>query len=98
MDLSTINDRWSALARSAFKSDLDWAQRELTISVLNLEVDAKTTAARVNVWLDKYARLVERWKRVLADVRASSTKDFAILSVAVRELMDFATTSSQIKK
>lgn len=97
VDLNPISDRWSVLARSALKSDLDWAQRELTISVLKLEVDVKNTAARVNAWLEKHARLLERWNAVLADLRSSSGKDLAILSVAVRELMDFAATSSQTK-
>ncbi len=98
IDKNPVDDRWSVLAKAAFKSDLDWAQRELTIGVLNLDVEAKNKGARVNVWFEKHKGLIDRWNTVLTDLRSATNKDFAILSVAVRELLDLAVTSSQTKK
>lgn len=97
IDKNPVDDRWSVLAKAAFKSDLDWAQRELTIGVLKLDVEAKNMNARVNIWFEKHAGLIDRWHRVLTDLRAATNKDFAILSVALRELSDLAVTSSQTK-
>lgn len=91
----SVEDRWSVLAKSAYKGDLDWVQRALTIAVLNLEVNVKSITARINAWFSKHKGLIQRWQDLLTDLRATEKEEFAILSVAIRELMDLAQTGLQ---
>lgn len=89
-----INNRWSILARASYKGDLDWVQRALTIAVLKADTQSKGASARLNTWFKQYQSMIERWQRLLIDMRSSEVDDFAILSVAVRELMDLAQASA----
>lgn len=91
------DSRWAVLAKAGYKGDLDWIQRKLTIGVLKLKVNKSGINARIQAWLDKHHNLVERWKKVLADLRSSESKDFSILAVAVRELSDLAQINTQEK-
>lgn len=87
-----VEDRWSVLAKAAFKGDLDLLQRELTVGVLNFDSNARSIPGRINAWLERHAHMVSRWESVLADLRSTTVSDFAILSVAIRELSDLAQT------
>ncbi len=89
-----VESRWAVLAKAAYKGDLDWVQRKITIGVLNLETKAKTVDSRINAWMEKHRGLIDRWCGVLADLRSAEIKDFAILSVATRELSDLAQTAA----
>lgn len=84
-----VTHRWSVLAKAAFKGDLDWIQRELTTSVISSDLTAKSTMHRVDSWLKHYDDLVSRWRSMLADLRSEEISDFSIVSVAIRELLDW---------
>lgn len=88
-----VEDRWAVLARAACKGDLDWIQRTLTIGVLRMESKATSASGLVSAWFKRQKHLIDRWERMLADIRSLEGDDFAILSVAVRELIDLAETS-----
>ncbi|MNQ12398.1 NAD-specific glutamate dehydrogenase [compost metagenome] len=45
---------------------------------------------RVVVWLEQHRRLVDRWRSMLAELRAATGTDYAMYAVANRELMDLA--------
>lgn len=94
MEKFPVETHWAMLAKSAFKGDIDWILRELTLGVLSLEVVKKGVAFRVEAWFKKHHGLIERWENIIADLRSSGPKDFAILSVAIRELSDLAQTSA----
>jgi glutamate dehydrogenase len=83
-----VTDRWSILAKAAYKGDLDWVQRALTIGVLSGK--AKSIPGKVNYWLEAHRDAIERWKSIIADMRSADTIEFAILFVAIRELLDLA--------
>jgi len=85
-----VTHRWSVLAKAAFKSDLDWIQRELTMSVIGFTVAAKSTTTKVNAWLEQHAKSVARWGRVLEDLRSEDVSDFSIILLGIRELFDLA--------
>lgn len=82
-----IDDRWAVLARAAYKDDLDRIQRELTVHVL-LNTKARSIPGKINEWLSKHESLVQRWQSTLVDMRSIDTKEFAILFVAIRDLLD----------
>ena len=83
-----VTHRWSVLAKAAFKGDLDWVQRELTMSVIAFTVSAKSVSAKINAWLERHATLVARWHNILDDLRNEDIADFSIISVGIRELFD----------
>lgn len=85
-----VTHRWSVLAKAAFKGDLDWVQRELTMSVIAFTVSAKSVSAKINAWLARHETLVARWRSILDDLRNEDISDFSIISVGIRELFDLA--------
>lgn len=89
-----VTHRWSLLAKTAFKSDLDWIQRELTASVIR-ETAAKSMTRRITVWLQHHEALVARWQSILTDLRNEDVADFSIISVGLRELFDLAQAAGQ---
>lgn len=85
-----VENNWQALAREAFRDDLDWQQRAITVSVLQMAEGPADIEERVGVWLDQHRRLVDRWKVMLGELRAATNTDYAMYAVANRELMDLA--------
>ena len=78
------------MAISSYKADLDAAQRRLTQSVVLFPTEFKTIPARMNAWLQKYNNLFVRWVAIIEDLRGRKINDFAIISVAVREIEEIA--------
>jgi glutamate dehydrogenase len=85
-----VENNWQALAREAFRDDLDWQQRAITVSVLQMAEGPDDIEARVGLWLDQHRRLADRWKLMLGELRTATTTDYAMYAVANRELMDLA--------
>jgi len=85
-----VENNWQALAREAFRDDLDWQQRAITVSVLQMAEGPDDIEERVGLWLDQHRRLVDRWKVMLGELRTATTTDYAMYAVANRELMDLA--------
>ncbi|QYK03021.1 NAD-glutamate dehydrogenase [Shewanella psychrotolerans] len=81
-----VANHWQALARAAFREELDWQQRSLSSVVLRTctpSCDADTIIAQ---WIESNQGLLERWFHMLADFKTSQTHEFAKFSVALREL------------
>ncbi|WP_322978199.1 NAD-glutamate dehydrogenase [Pseudomonas sp. C11] len=85
-----VESNWQALAREAFRDDLDWQQRAITVSVLQMADGPQEIEARLALWLEQHQRLVDRWKAMLTELRAATGSDYAMYAVANRELMDLA--------
>ena len=85
-----VENNWQALAREAFRDDLDWQQRAITVSVLQMAEGPEELEARVAHWLDQHRPLVVRWKAMLGELRGATGTDYAMYAVANRELMDLA--------
>lgn len=90
-----INNHWSVLAKAAYKGDLDWVQRMLTVGVL--KVEAKSIPGKMKQWFSLHRAAIARWKSILADLRSAETPEFAIMFVAIRELIDLADISTREK-
>ncbi len=90
-----IDNQWQAIARETFMDDLDWQHRALTVNVLqcmrNMACDLEGCR---DAWHQQNAPYIERWCRVLAQIQTSDSVDFAMYSVAIRELFDLAQASS----
>jgi glutamate dehydrogenase len=88
-----IDNRWGILARTAYKGDLDWIQRELTVRVL-LDTKSRSIPGKIKEWWTKHESQIQRWQTILTEMRSADPKDFAILFVAIRELFDLSTANS----
>lgn len=90
-----VENNWQALAREAFRDDLDGQQRAITIAVLQMADGPKDIEERVAFWLEQHRPLVKRWLAMLAELRAATGTDYAMYAVANRELMDLAQSDKQ---
>lgn len=90
-----VDNNWQALAREAFRDDLDWQQRAITVSVLQMAEGPADVEERVGFWLEQHKALVQRWLVMLGELRAASGIDYAMYAVANRELMDLARSDQQ---
>lgn len=92
-----VNSYWQALARDSFRDDLDAQQRALLASLFNPEgkarrgkVDQQVVEKRLEDWQVQNRQHVERWFNVLAELKNAGTQDYAMYTVASRELSDLA--------
>jgi glutamate dehydrogenase len=81
---------WVFLAKSSYKAELDALERQLTANVLRCINAESTIIEQVDAWLERRQHLVERWRSILTDLRNTGVKEFAIISVAIRELGNLA--------
>ncbi|CBL46650.1 NAD-glutamate dehydrogenase [gamma proteobacterium HdN1] len=87
-----IDNHWQALAREAYRDDLDWQQRTLTVGVLNAGFEGDVNAQLVR-WSELHGDMIARWRRMVEEIRTTETQEFAMYGVALRELMDLAQTT-----
>ena len=79
-------NRWQALARAALRDDLYAQEAALTADILKLETDNTEPKARIDAWMTCHGAAVNRCRQVLADLKVGSSADFAMMSVAMREI------------
>ena len=92
-----VSSHWQALAREAFRDDMDWQLRSLTVSVLNTEENGDIPMADLmERWKTAHPNLVKRWQKMLDELRASDKAEYAMYSVALRELLDLAQASKHL--
>ncbi|MEC7815980.1 MAG: NAD-glutamate dehydrogenase, partial [Pseudomonadota bacterium] len=89
----TPNSHWQALARESFREDLEWQQRALTTGVLRLAGDPEKLEESVESWMLSHQPMIQRWKSMLAELKSVREPEYAMFSVALRELLDLAQTT-----
>lgn len=94
INLLQANNHWEALAREAYRDDLDWQQRALTVGVLNCGKAEVSAEARIGQWRERHALLLQRWHSMIAELKAGSKTEFAMFSVALREILDIAQSTA----
>ncbi|PVZ62012.1 NAD-glutamate dehydrogenase [Pseudomonas sp. B1(2018)] len=91
-----VENNWQALAREAFRDDVDWQQRAITISVLQQGDGTQDVETRLSLWMAQHEGMIERWRAMLVEIRAASGTDYAMYAVANRELLDLALSGQAI--
>ena len=81
-----VDNNWQALARAAFREDLDWQQRQLTAQVLSCDGDEEIGVA-IDRWIEANQVALTRWENILNEFKVGTVHEFAKFSVALRELM-----------
>lgn len=91
-----VENNWQALAREAFRDDVDWQQRAITISVLQQGDGTQDVETRLSLWMAQNDSMIERWRVMLVEIRAASGTDYAMYAVANRELLDLALSGQAV--
>ncbi|RON66187.1 NAD-glutamate dehydrogenase [Pseudomonas fluorescens] len=91
-----VENNWQALAREAFRDDVDWQQRAITISVLQQGDGTQDVEARLALWMEQHEGMISRWRAMLVEIRAASGTDYAMYAVANRELLDLALSGQAV--
>ena len=84
------DDRWSALARAALRSDLYGALAALTHRVIRATPDDGSPIERVLTWERRNAEGLRRARATLTEVGQAETFDLVTLSVALRVIRTLA--------
>ncbi|MCE3237538.1 MAG: NAD-glutamate dehydrogenase [Gammaproteobacteria bacterium] len=79
---------WNTLARLTLRDELDALQGMLTIAVLRSDQKIRNTNELIKKWMEKHQRALHRWDQVLQLVHGSTSIDYTIFFVALRELAD----------
>ncbi|GAM75616.1 NAD-specific glutamate dehydrogenase [Vibrio ishigakensis] len=84
-----VDNHWQALARAAFREDLDWQQRQLTVQVLNCGCGDSLDSVEQTIenWMHNNKEALSRWENTLKEFKVGNVHEFAKFSVALRELM-----------
>ncbi len=93
MNSYTVENQWDELARAGFRDDLDRLQRKLSARVLGVrskELKEMNMDERIDHWIQRYQFLMERWYKLIGDIKSTDILDFVTYSVVLRELSTFA--------
>jgi glutamate dehydrogenase len=77
---------WQTLARAAMQDDLSTLQRTVTAAVLGVDAPSAAAPALFETWSARNARALARVRQLIGELKAGSSTDAAMLSVALREL------------
>lgn len=91
-----VENHWQAMARESFRDDIEWQQSSLTGSVLRFVHNEGNLKAGINSWLECQQEQTKRWRGVVAELQQAEVKEFAMFSVATRELLDLAQNSLHV--
>jgi len=80
------DSHWQALAQAALADELAELLRSLTGDVLGRNPDVAEPGTLIDAWEESVRSPLQRVDQVLAEVRAATSPDLAILSVGLREL------------
>jgi glutamate dehydrogenase len=85
----SVSNHWQALARASFREELDWQQRSLTVVALQCDCNIKVEDLdeMLDAWMEVNEQPITRWQQILSDFKIGQTHEFAMFSVALRELM-----------
>ncbi|MDX2371077.1 MAG: NAD-glutamate dehydrogenase [Colwellia sp.] len=95
-----VANHWQALARASFREELDWQQRSLTVVVLQCDCNVKVEDLddMLDTWMEVNAIPITRWQHILSDFKIGQTHEFAMFSVALRELMLLSLNCEKVSK
>ncbi len=88
-----IDNYWQAMARESYRDDLEWQQRSLAVAAIRHICEQGDIDACIGRWMDQQKTMVDRWREMLLELQKSETQEFAMYSVAIRELLDMAQSS-----
>ncbi len=88
-----VENNWQAIARETFLDDLEWQQRLLTVGALQHMEQERNADECIRIWAEHQSRLVDRWRLLIQEMHTLQIPEYAMFSVAIRELMNLAQSS-----
>jgi glutamate dehydrogenase len=88
-----VDNYWQAMARETYLSDLESQLRSLSISLIRFKDEQIGLDELISRWSEQYKRLIARWKSIVNELQAVNGTDFAMIAVALRDLLDLAQAS-----
>jgi len=88
-----VTSYWEAMARESYFDELDWQVRAISTAVG--KASASDEAAACERWLDQHPDAVQRWQRMVEQIRSVGNVDYPMFAVMVRALIDLAQAGSQ---
>jgi len=88
-----VNGFWQAMARESYMDDLEAQIRLLAVTTIRLAGKRHPIDDTISQWMEQQSVLVTRWKSMLTELQSSTSTDFAMFSVALRELLDLVQAS-----
>lgn len=84
--LLVATSHWHKLATSELRSDLHYQQRHLCAEIAKLTEQELDTEQRVMAWSARNAKACDKYRELVAEMKVSSSIDFAMLSLAINEV------------
>ncbi len=79
---------WEALARAVFRDDIEKQQRNLSVSILNAQIQQnQSISEKVNTWIQEHQELLSRWNFLISELKTSEPS-FTMFAIAIREMLD----------
>ncbi|MCL5271954.1 MAG: NAD-glutamate dehydrogenase [Gammaproteobacteria bacterium] len=79
---------WNSLARVNLRQELDVLQRKLTVIILKSNSKEKRIDKLINSWIEHNQTIEQRWENIQAMLMSSSTTDYSMFFIAIRELSE----------
>lgn len=88
-----VDNYWQAMARETYLSDLESQLRSLSIALIRFKDEEITMDQLLTHWSGQHRLLIARWKSMVNELQAVNGTDFAMIAVALRDLLDLAQAS-----
>lgn len=88
-----VDNFWQAMARETYLGDLEAQLRNLSISLIRFIDDTPDLNELIQRWSSQHQLLIARWKSMVNELQAVTGTDFAMIAVALRDLLDLAQAS-----
>lgn len=79
---------WNTLARLALRDELDAIQRQLTLVILQDNKKQNDPEKMITAWREHHQSSITRWEKVLEMLYGSTSIDYVMFFIALRELAD----------
>ena len=80
--------KWEDFARESYVDDLESQRRSLANTLLSSIELVKDINGAIEVWKAAQGSLIRRWLGMMEEIHSAPSRDFAMFSVALSELLD----------
>ena len=84
---------WNVLARLTLRDELDVSQRALTIAIMKKDKKSMDPFKLIDQWLTDNETPLKRWNKLLEMLHGSTTIEYSMFFIAIRELLGLIQTS-----
>lgn len=93
-----VDSYWQSMARESFIDDIDKVLRVMTVELLRLGGKRFQHEETLQLWMQENPVLLTRWRDIAHELQTNPHTDFAMFSVAMRELTELGEVCSQCTK